>query len=270
LGAGGIGLIARAADSAPSSFVSITPCRLFDTRPATLVGNRATPLVAGEEFLRPVWGTNGACTIPTSAMGIAYNLTVPTSINGYLTIFPSDAARPGSSSINPVAGEGVKANGGIVGLSSTGAIKLFTQSGPVDAVLDITGYFVNANSPADTIPSGKTVTGLYGVTGSYSGTVNMSVSLPAKAPVAITAANVNFAADASASTIDDDATCTGTSAAPTAPAGKVCIYPYGIGSLIASLQGFQANVLGDQAFYIAWSGSVGQTALYVTWAYTAP
>lgn len=122
LGAGGIGLIAHAANSAPSSFVSITPCRLFDTRPATLVGDRNTPLNAGEEFARPVWGANGQCNIPTTATGISYNLTVPTSINGFLTVYPADAARPGSSSINPVAGEGVKANGGIVGLSAAGAI----------------------------------------------------------------------------------------------------------------------------------------------------
>ena len=115
---------------------------MFDTRPATLVGNRSTPLNAGEEFVRQVTGTNGQCTIPATATGISYNLTVPTSINGFLTLYPADATRPGSSSINPVAGEQVKANGGIVGLSATGAIKVFTLTGPVDALLDITGYFL--------------------------------------------------------------------------------------------------------------------------------
>lgn len=267
LGAGGIGLIAHAAgSSAPSSFVSITPCRLFDTRPATLVGDRNTPLNAGEDFLRQVTGTNGNCTIPSTATGISYNLTVPTGINGFLTVYPADAARPLSSNINPVAGEGVKSNSGIVGLSATGAIKVYTLTGPVDALLDITGYFL----PASTAP--QTMTGNFGVSGNYgTGTINFSVSLPAKAPVTITSANVNFAPDASAVTIDDDATCTGTAAAPTAPPGKVCIYPYGgIGPFISLLQGFQANNLGDQAFYIAWSAAPGNTQLFVTWAYTAP
>ena len=148
LGAGGIGLIAHAAgSSAPSSFVSIAPCRLFDTRPATLVGDRNTPLNAGEEFTRQVWGTNGNCTIPSTATGISYNLTVPTGINGFLTVYPADATRPTSSNINPVGGEGVKANGGIVGLSATGAIKLYTLTGPVDALLDITGYFLPTAAP---------------------------------------------------------------------------------------------------------------------------
>ena len=67
LGAGGIGLIAHAANSAPSSFVAITPCRLFDTRPApATVGDRNTPLNAGEDFERQVTGNNGDCTIPAT------------------------------------------------------------------------------------------------------------------------------------------------------------------------------------------------------------
>lgn len=151
LGAGGIGLIAHAAGSStPSSFVSITPCRLFDTRQATSVGDRSTPLNAGEEFVRQVTGTNGNCTIPSTATAISYNLTVPTGINGYLTVFPADATRPTSSNINPVSGENVKANGGIVGLSATGAIKVFTLTGPLDALLDITGYYLPVSSGIST------------------------------------------------------------------------------------------------------------------------
>jgi hypothetical protein len=40
-----------------------------------------------------------------------------------------------------VGGEGVKSNGGIVGLSATGGIKIYSLTGPVDALLDITGYY---------------------------------------------------------------------------------------------------------------------------------
>ena len=276
LGAGGLGWLAHAAGpNDPTSFVPITPCRLFDTRPPTQVGDRGTPLTAGEEFTRQVVGTNGNCTIPPTATGIAYNLTVPTSIDGYLTVYPADATRPTASSINPVNGESVKANGGIVGLSASGAIKLFTLTGPVDALLDITGYFVSTNAtsgPNAVIPSGTTVTGNYGVTGTYNGVVNLSVSLPGKAPVALTTADVNFAADANVVTSDDDPACTGTAAAPTAPPGKICLYPYGIiGAGFTGLSGFQANNLGDQAFYVSWSvaGPAAQS-LYLTWAYTAP
>lgn len=282
LGAGG-GLYFAHADSAPSSFVSITPCRLFDTRPGNQVGNRATPLTTGETFVRQVTGTNGNCTIPANATGIAYNLTVPDpTVNGFIKLYPADAAVPGASAINPVANGGTKANAGIVGLSATGSVAFFNQTGPIDALLDITGYFLPASAgpagPAgprgvaswDTIPSGQTVTGNFGVSGTYDDaqTVYYSVSLPAKASVALSGANINFAANAIAG--DPDATCTGTASAPTAPAGKVCIYAYGslrVGGAI----GIQANNLPTQAFYIDWTPTAdGPGYLWVTWAYTAP
>ena len=149
IGAGGAGWVVHAGSEAqPASFVSITPCRLFDTRPAPdTVGDRPSPLGTGEAFERLVWGTNGNCTIPSAAVGISFNLTVPDAgIDGFMTIFPADAPRPASSIINPVAGAGVKSNGGVVGLSTTGRIKLFTSKGPVDALLDINGYFVGSVS----------------------------------------------------------------------------------------------------------------------------
>jgi hypothetical protein len=177
LGAGGIGLIAHAAGSTPSSFVSITPCRLFDTRPAPdNVGDRSTPLNAGEDFLRQVTGTNGQCTIPAGATGISYNLTVPTAIDGFLTVYPADATRPLSSNINPVAGEKIKANGGIVGLSATGAIKVYTLTGPLNALLDITGYYLSGSSgPAG--PAGPA--GPSGATGISTGHIFGGTGLPA-------------------------------------------------------------------------------------------
>ncbi|MBI5090252.1 MAG: hypothetical protein HZB15_15705, partial [Actinobacteria bacterium] len=226
LGAGGIGWIAHAANTAPSTFVGITPCRLFDTRPAPdNVGDRNTPLNAGEEFLRQVTGANGNCNIPANATAIAYNLTVPTSISGFLTIFPADAPRPTSSNINPVAGEQVKANGGIVGLSANGQIKVYTLTGPVNAILDITGYFTAGGTPNGVIPSGQTVVGeiVYDVSqGSATGSDRIGVNLPGIAPVPLTDATVNFAANAGMG--EPDPTCTGTATNPTAPPGKVCIY----------------------------------------------
>jgi hypothetical protein len=252
------------------------------------VGNRSTPLNAGEEFVRQVTGANGNCVIPADATGISYNLTVPTSINGFLTIFPADAARPLASSINPVSGESVKANGGIVGLSATGAIKVYTLTGPVDALLDITGYYAAAIGGAggppgppgprgfsawDVIPSGQTVTGNSGFFAEYplAANPNFAIQLPGKAPVALTTANVNFAPDGFAETTDDDPACTGTTAVPTAPSGKLCLYLYVLQGNPTAVNGFQANLLGDQTVYIFFTAAAGSTAgIFVTWAYTAP
>ena len=144
-GAGGVGWVAHATSvDSISSFVNIAPCRLFDTRAGgDTVGDRSTPLGTGETFERQVWGTNGACAIPSTATGISYNLTVPDPIvTGFVKLYPGDAAVPNASAINTSALFGTKANGGIVGLSATGSIKLFNQVGPLNAILDITGYFV--------------------------------------------------------------------------------------------------------------------------------
>jgi len=168
IGAGGAGWVVHAGSEAqPALFVSITPCRLFDTRPAPdNVGDRRSPLGAGEAFERLVWGTNGNCTIPTTAVGISFNVTVPDAgIDGFMTIFPADAPRPASSIINPVAGAGVKSNGGVVGLSATGRIKLFTSRGPVDALLDINGYFVGSVSGLQETTGPAGPTGPQGTTG---------------------------------------------------------------------------------------------------------
>jgi hypothetical protein len=277
LGAGGVGWFAHADGPATTStFVGITPCRLFDTRPAPdNVGDRKAPLGAGEELTRQVRGANGNCNIPANATAIAYNLTVPTSISGFLTIYPADAPRPTSSSINPVAGEQVKANSGIVGLSASGAIKVFTLTGPVDAILDITGYFTSAGASANSvIPSGTTVIGQLSYDGHASSAVqtdSVLVDLPGVAPVALTDATVNFARSAS----DNDATCTGTVAAPTAPPGKVCIYlsNSSAGTPASSISGVSAT-LATRGFVVLFaatsSGPNVDQFLTATWAYTAP
>jgi hypothetical protein len=301
LGAGGVGLIAHAAaGSTASSFVSITPCRLFDTRSGEAIGDRTTPLNADETFVRQVWGTNGNCVIPAAASAISYNLTIPNGIDGYLTLYPADAARPAASSINPVTGQGVKVNGGIVGLSATGAVALYTLRGPLDAVLDITGYFMpaagGAGSPGaagtpgangtngtngarglsawDVIPSGTTVTGSIVYDTQSGGLLEsdaVGVDLPGVSAVALTDATVNLGAGSGSG--DDDPTCTGTNAAPTAPPGKVCIY-------LASHDGVSltsilavAGQLPTRSFSMTFLSDVAADAdevIYATWAYTAP
>lgn len=122
------------------------------------------------------------------------------------------------------------------------------------------------------IPSGVTVTGNYIfdiqsdiTTGDY----RMTVQMPGLPPVALTDTTVNFAADASALTTDDDASCTGSSAAPTAPAGKVCVYVFG--SLGVSGLNAVAPFGVQGAFVVRWApASMGDQYVNLVWAYTAP
>src|SRR3954467_4573957 len=89
-----------------SSFVPIVPCRLVDTRQASAVGPRSNPLGAGDTALFAVWGTNGGCTIPTSATGVASNMTaVGATAPSYLALYPADVAQPATSNLNPSPGQ---------------------------------------------------------------------------------------------------------------------------------------------------------------------
>ena len=129
----------------------------------------------------------------------------------------------------------------------------------------------------DVIPSGTTVTGSFtqdlqtpaaGATGDF----EVGLTLPGSAPVALAATAVNFASDGSAASTDDDPLCTGTYAAPTAPAGKVCIYLGVTDPGTFSAAGSNGVGLPRQGFSIYWSdnGLTANTYMYAVWAYTAP
>ena len=147
LGGTTIGIVNATSSSGERAvFVAITPCRLFDTRATEPVGPRTTPLAAGETFQQAVRGTNGNCVLPSDAVAVAMNVTA---VNGtsasYLTVWPSDAARPLASSLNWVAGAPPTPNKVDVKLGADGAIKLFNNAGNVDVLADVVGYYVDHN-----------------------------------------------------------------------------------------------------------------------------
>ncbi len=158
IGAGGIG-IARATVStgAKPVFVSITPCRLVDTRsaPAT-VGTRGSPLNPGEIATFTVHGTNGNCTIPAGAVSIAANVTItaPTS-DGFLSVFPADAPLPNASNLNWSAGQAPTPNAVTVDLSTDGKVKVFNERGTVSVIIDIVGYYEDHNHDIDISASAR-------------------------------------------------------------------------------------------------------------------
>lgn len=132
----------------------------------------------------------------------------------------------------------------------------------------------------DAIPHGQTVTGrIYntGVATAASQEFVENVNLPGIAPTALDTTHVNFAPDSYAATTDDDSTCTGSYAAPTAPPGKVCIYadPSNSGS-VSNLQSVQGQTWFNPAhrsyafFVDAFSTAAGQWDFWSSWAYTAP
>lgn len=147
-------------------------------------------------------------------------------------------------------------------------------------------------SAFDAIPSGKSVYGVIGVDGDTSNANSdwyAFASFPGIVSKALTDDDVIFASN---STVDNDcgaasclsslesalsATCTGTYDNPTAPAGKVCVYPVQLRSdKIAAdtirarpLRGASATATpGIMVNYT--TNATGDTYLQAVWAYTAP
>ena len=140
-GLAGAQMTSGAGESEPSAFVSMTPCRLLDTRPANKIGVLST-FTENKTQTATVRGTNGQCTIPSTATGVAMNVTTVGGTKGsYLTVWPSNATRPGTSNLNWVPGAPPTPNKVDVALSSTGKVSMYNRFGNVDVIADIVGFY---------------------------------------------------------------------------------------------------------------------------------
>ena len=148
LGVGGVAVTNAIVSSGErTAFIPITPCRLFDLRPApSQVGPRSAPLGPHEVYTVQVTGINGNCNLPADASAVAMNVTT---VNGtgasYLTVWPADVAQPLASNLNWVPGSPPTPNKVDVRLSATGAISLYNDVGSVAVLADVVGYYVDHN-----------------------------------------------------------------------------------------------------------------------------
>ena len=148
------------------------------------------------------------------------------------------------------------------------------------------------------IPSGVTVTGAFGIgsnvtvavtttivqppgadastptaatsAAAMTSDIRQVVQLPGPAPADLSDATVNFA---NAGAADADPACSGTATAPTAPAGKVCLYLSSAAGSGTTVDG-QAipGLAGSRSGFVvhASNATLGETGAFGTWAYTAP
>ena len=150
LGVGGVAITHAVVTSGERDvFVPISPCRLFDYRPAPdQVGPRGTALQPGETYTQAVRGANGNCNIPADATAISMNVTaVGGTVGSFLTIWPSDVApRPLASNLNWVPGSPPTPNKVDVKVSvADGKINLFNLTGTVFVLADVVGYYADHN-----------------------------------------------------------------------------------------------------------------------------
>jgi hypothetical protein len=139
-----VGTRARAGvDVNETTFVPISPCRLFDTRPGDdNVGPRSNPIGPKESHVQQVTGSNGACVIPSDATGVALNVTaVSPSASSFLTLYPANVAVPKASNLNFVAGGNAAPNKVDVKLSPSGTIGVYNLAGTVHVLADVVGYY---------------------------------------------------------------------------------------------------------------------------------
>ncbi|HTT95246.1 MAG TPA: hypothetical protein VMF55_11285 [Solirubrobacterales bacterium] len=121
---------------------------------------------------------------------------------------------------------------------------------------------------SDTLPTGKTETGVWSLTGNSrgeaTGALSWSVPLESSAPASV-------AVDVTDE--DGDGTCTGTIDAPTAPTGTLCVYESAESNLAAPVEvytpDFAANGVGTSGAYVFQATTNSQSAMG-TFAITAP
>lgn len=133
--------------STPMRFVSLTPCRLMETRPEYNFQGRAFPfgppaLDAAETRTFSPQASN-VCTVPGTAKAYVLNVTLIPRNGGvdFVTVFPAGEARPDYWTVRSPDGL-IVANSAVVRAGVAGGISVIT-SGAADVLVDIAGYFTD-------------------------------------------------------------------------------------------------------------------------------
>jgi hypothetical protein len=159
----------------PSVLVGVTPVRVLDTRGAAggpIGVPAAKKLGAGESIDVAVAG-GGA--VPANATSVAVNITIDedATLKSFLTVWPTGETRPNTSANNAEPGL-VSANSAIFQLGAGGKLSVFNQTGTVNVIMDVTGYFLACAPPS----GGTTTTTTPGETTTTGATTTTSTTAP--------------------------------------------------------------------------------------------
>lgn len=142
---GGIGLVNATVNSGERTvLVPITACRIADTRPASQVGPKASPVGPNETHTVSAHGTNGDCILPTDAVALSLNVTALNATSrSFVTIWANGTTRPLASSLNPAPGQPPTPNAVVTELSADGNFDVFNEAGSIDVIIDVNGYYAD-------------------------------------------------------------------------------------------------------------------------------
>ena len=116
-----------------TGFTGTTPTRVLDTR--TGVGAPAAKLGAGATLTLTVPG------LPAGVTAVALNVTATgPSAASFLTVYPGGTTRPTASNLNFVAGQTIP-NMVLVPLGAGGKVTFYNNTGTVNVIADLVGYF---------------------------------------------------------------------------------------------------------------------------------
>ena len=124
-----------------SSFFTVTPCRILDTRNAN--GPFGGPILGGGGARRVFNVVAAPCGIPASAKALSINVTaIQGATAGSLTLYPGNGLPTGTTSIHFAAGQTI-ANNGVLYLATDGTGSFGVENdavGSVHFILDVNGY----------------------------------------------------------------------------------------------------------------------------------
>jgi hypothetical protein len=131
------------AQAAGARFTPLVPTRIADTRAGSgqpLAGQTLGPAGTISVPVASTASTSGI--LPVGVVAVAGNVTVADpSASSYLTVYPANGARPLASDLNWVADQ-VVPNQVIAQLGSNGALGVYNNTGSVDVIVDIFGYWL--------------------------------------------------------------------------------------------------------------------------------
>ncbi len=132
-------------ETAIGAYTPLAPARLLDTRNALGVTTR-TPIGPGQVVDLQVTGREGVPAAGVTAVVLNVTVVAPTAA-GFVTLYPTGAARPTASSVNFNAGF-TGANLVTVTLGAGGKVRFYNKSGSTHVVADVMGYYHAASSTA--------------------------------------------------------------------------------------------------------------------------
>jgi len=137
------------------AFVGVAPCRLVDTRTATVpnfpAGYGPPSMTAGVARNFDLNSDPQCPGIPAEVDSYSLNITVTNTLGpGFILIYPQGGAQPTVSTLNYVAGQTV-ANAAIVPAGTNGGVTVIAGVSGTNLIIDINGYF------SDTLNAGNQV-----------------------------------------------------------------------------------------------------------------